>query len=120
MMPTNHKTSVEAIPLTFESFAEKALQKTTLLWFLVIVIGQWIFINGGAPGHTDAFDGPFDIFLSFAHTLLPLALLEVYLFVQDRADSLGRLAMAIGLFVLTVLIGLGIFMAGMVFWLPHV
>jgi hypothetical protein len=82
--------------------------------------GLWIFLkNGSAPGHNDAFNGPFDFFLALAHTLLPVAILELYLFTQDRAGAPGRLAMAAGLMVCTVATGIGIFMAAQIFWLPR-
>jgi hypothetical protein len=47
------------------------------------------------------------------------ALLELYLRTQDRAGVRGRFIMAAGLFVLTVEMAIGIFMAARIFWLPR-
>ena len=51
---------------------------------------------------------------------LPLAVLEIYLRTQDRAGAPGRLAMATGLLVLTIAMGIGIFAAFMGMWLPRI
>lgn len=88
------------------------------VWFLRVGYGLWIILNQGAPGTTNALDGPTDIFLSFASYLVPLALLELYLFTKDRAGAFGKLAMAAGLVVLTAGTGVGIMGAAMIFWLP--
>lgn len=63
---------------------------------------------------------PFLTFLSFARYLLPLAVLELYLRTQDRAGAPSRIAMAAGLFVLTVAMGVGIFAATMGMWLAYI
>ncbi|MGB5819940.1 MAG: DUF2306 domain-containing protein [Saonia sp.] len=90
------------------------------VWFFRIGFGLWIFLNGGsAPGSTQDLTGPFDMFLYFANYLLPLVFLELYFISQDKANTLGKLAMAALLLVLTCLLGAGIFMAAQIFWLPH-
>ena len=45
--------------------------------------------------------------MSFAQYLVPLAVLEIYLLIQERGGARGRFAMAAGLFVLTVVMGAG-------------
>lgn len=90
------------------------------VWFIRIGYGLWFFLIGA--GFIDSIEnsiGPFKIFLAFAHTLLPLVILEVYLRTRDRAGSLGRFAMAAGLIVVTAAMGAGIFMAAKIFWLPN-
>ncbi len=89
------------------------------VWFFRVGFMLWIFLNQGPVGHTEDFQGPFDIFWAFACYLLPLAVLEIYLRTQDRAGALGRFAMAAGLLVLTAGMGVGIFMATMLMWLPR-
>ncbi|WP_421894828.1 DUF2306 domain-containing protein [Marinoscillum sp.] len=88
------------------------------VWFFRVGFGLWILINQGAPGHTDAFDGPFDIFLAFGHALIPIAILELYLRVKDKGKPIFRKAMTLGLVLLTALMAGGIFMATIIFWLP--
>jgi len=68
-----------------------------------------ILVNRG-PFFFDAatFTGPFLTFISFAQYLIPLAVLEVYLYVQDHPGAMKRFAMAAALFVLTLVMGAGI------------
>jgi tetratricopeptide (TPR) repeat protein len=78
-------------------------------------------LNRGAFGFNAAtFSGPFLTFLSFGQYLVPLAVLEIYLRTQDRADAAGRFAMAAGLFVLTVFMGAGIAAATTLAFLPNI
>jgi len=88
------------------------------VWFFRIGFGLWIFLNmGTAPGSTENLTGPFDHFLAFAHTLLPLAILEIYFFVKERNNPLHKRILAVNLFFLSAMLGAGIFMATMIFWL---
>jgi hypothetical protein len=80
----------------------------------------WIILNRSAAGFDPAiFQGPFLSFLSFAQYVVPLAVLELYLRTQDRAGAPGKFAMAAGLLVLTIAMGVGIFGATMRLWLPY-
>jgi tetratricopeptide (TPR) repeat protein len=80
-----------------------------------------IFLNRGPFGFDPAtFRGPFLTFISFAQYLVPLAVLEIYLRTQDRGSATGRLAMAAGLFVLTIALAAGVFAVSMAIWLPTV
>jgi tetratricopeptide (TPR) repeat protein len=91
------------------------------VWFFRVGLMFWLFLNKGPVGFDPAtFRGPFITFLSFAQYLLPLAVLEIYLRSQDRAEAVGRLATAAGLFVLTAAMGVGIFAASLGMWLPRV
>ena len=72
-------------------------------FFLSFALNQGPF--GFDPGTGS---GPLLTFLSFAQYLVPLAFLEVYLRVQDRAGAPGRFAMAAGLFTITIVMGAGI------------
>src|SRR5271156_2883402 len=80
-----------------------------------------LFLNHGPFGFDPAtFSGPFLTFISFAQYLVPLAVLEIYLWTQDRGSAPGRFAMAGGLVVLTLALGAGISAVTMVAWLPAV
>jgi len=89
------------------------------VWFFRVGLMAWIIFNQGPVGVGENFDGPFIIFLGFASYLIPLAVLEIYLRTQDRADALGKFAMAGSLLVLTGLMAIGIFGAFMFMWRPH-
>jgi tetratricopeptide (TPR) repeat protein len=66
------------------------------------------------------FQGPFLTYLSFGQYLLPLAVLELYLRTQDRPGAPRRLAMAAGLFGLTIALAAGIATATMTQFLPRI
>ena len=66
------------------------------------------------------FTGPFLTFVSFAQTLLPLAVLELYFFAQRRPGTVRRLSMAVVLFVLTLGMATGIAVTAMAVWVPNI
>lgn len=89
------------------------------VWFIRVGLMAWIIVNQGPLGNTKDFDGPFDSFIVFASYLVPLAILEIYFRTQDRAGAGGKLAMAGALAGLTALMGLGVFGAYNIMWLPR-
>ena len=89
------------------------------VWFIRVGWGLWFFLESAPLGYDlERFQGAFSIFQSFASYLLPLAVLELYLRTQDRAGARGKFVMAGGLLVLTVAMGIGIFSAATIMWLP--
>jgi len=88
-------------------------------WFYRVGLFFWLLLNRGPVGFDlRTFQGPALTFLSFANSLVPLAVLELYLRAQSRAAAPGRLAMAVALFVLTIAMGIGIVGATVGMWLP--
>jgi tetratricopeptide (TPR) repeat protein len=78
-------------------------------------------MNKGPFGFDPAtFSGPFLTFMSFAQYLIPLAVLELYLRVQDRGGVSRRFAMAAGLFALTIGMAIGISAVTMVVFVPGI
>ena len=107
--------------------------KTHRRWALrlfLVVSGVWFFrvglmlsfllFKGPFGFDPTTFQGPFLTFLIFAQYLVPLAVLELYLRTQDRAGATRRIAMAAGLFVLTLAMGAGILGATMGMWMPNI
>ncbi len=107
--------------------------KTHRRWALrlfLVVSGVWFFRVGlmlsfllfkGPVGFDPlTFQGPFITFMSFAESVLPLAVFELYLRTQERAGTAGRIAMAACLFALTLAMGAGIAGAAMGMWLPNI
>jgi hypothetical protein len=77
-------------------------------------------LNHGPFGFDPAtFSGPFLTFITFAQYLVPLALLEIYFRTQQQGGAPGRVAMASGLVVLTLALGVGIFAVTMAIWVPQ-
>jgi len=87
-------------------------------WFFRVGLFAWIIVNRGPVGIGKHFDGPFIVFWNFGCYLMPLAVLEVYLRAKDLAGPRAQYAVAGGLVVLTVLMGMGIFGAYMFIWRP--
>lgn len=90
------------------------------VWFFRVGLMFWLFINQRPVGFDpETFQGPFLTFLGFAQYLLPLAVLQLYFYAQEKAGKRGRLAVASTLILLTMAMGLGIFAATMGMWLPR-
>ncbi len=85
-------------------------------WFTRVGVFAWIIVNRGPVGIGKHFDGPFIFFWDFGCYLVPLAVLELYLRAKEGAGPRGRFAMAGGLIVLTLCMGVGIFGITMLSW----
>lgn len=103
-----------------KKWALRAFLMVCGVWFFRIGYGLWILLTGfTVPGSNDDLTGPFDIFLGFGHSLVPLILLEIYFFAKSHT-SIRIKKIASGLFaLLCLLLTGGIIMAAMVFWLPN-
>jgi len=107
--------------------------KTHRRWalrFFLVVSASWFFrigfflsfliFKGPVGFDPTTFRGPFLTFMTFAQYLIPLAVLEIYLRAQDRPGTLRRMATAGMLFVLTLVMGAGLFAVAMAQWVPQV
>ena len=104
---------------THRRWALRLFMMVIAAWFFRIGLLHWVFFNGRPAGFDPlTFTNPLLNFLSFADYLLPLAILEIYLRVKDRASGSGRFAMAAALLVPTVAMAVGFFGAATVMWLP--
>lgn len=111
-----------AMSLRFDAHRRWALRlfiAVSGVWFFRVGLWFWLIVNQGPVGFDpETFRGPFVVFLGFAQTLLPLAVLELYLRAQRGGAALKWTALA------TVLTGIGItavgqFGAAMMMWLPR-
>lgn len=82
-------------------------------FFLILVI-----FKGPVGFDPNTFTGPLLTFLTFAQSVFPLAILELYFRAQKRPGALRRLAMAGTLLVLTVATGAGVFAVSAFVWVP--
>lgn len=87
-------------------------------WFYRVILMFWFAANQGPVGHTDAFDGPFNIVLAFGFFILPLFILELYFRAQKSNSSVERSLVAISLFVLTLMMGAGVAITTIAMWIP--
>jgi uncharacterized membrane protein len=85
-------------------------------WFTRVGFFAWFVVSRKLFGMGGNFDDTFFRFLGYGCYLVPLGVLELYLRAKESADPRGRFAMAGGLLVLTLLMGVGIFAFSMFTW----
>ncbi|WP_420400074.1 DUF2306 domain-containing protein [Flagellimonas sp.] len=91
------------------------------VWFFRIGLMFWLFVHGKPVGFDpETFRGPFLVFLGFAQYLLPLAVLELYFLAQKNKSQGAKIAMSIGMIILTLITALGTFAATMGMWIPRI
>ncbi|MFT6508198.1 MAG: hypothetical protein ACI92O_000007 [Colwellia sp.] len=90
-------------------------------WFFRVGLMAWLLIHQAPVGFDpETFEGPFIIALAFAQYLLPLALLELYFWAQQKTDLKVKYGVCIILILATLLMAVGIFGAAATMWLPKV
>ena len=102
-----------------KKWAIRAFLMVSGVWFFRMGYGIWILLTGfTAIGTSADLTGPFDRFLSFGHSLVPLLIIETYFWVKTQESlKVKRLAIA-GLGLLSILLIAGIGMVMMIFWAP--
>jgi hypothetical protein len=105
---------------THRRWALRLFMVASSVWFLRIGFRVWTFLTGGIGIDDRTFGGPFVSAWHFGQYLLPLAVLEIYLRVRDAGSAAARLTVAAALLVVTVLMGIGIFLVTTKSWLPRI
>ncbi len=91
------------------------------VWFFRVGVMFWLIVNHGPVGFDPkSFQGPFLDFWSFAESLLPLTVFEIYWRTREHGGTAARTSVAAVVFGLTTAMGIGIFGAFMEFWLPNI
>lgn len=89
------------------------------VWFMRLGYIVWGIGTGGL-GIGDALDGPFDRFLAYANSIVPLAVLEGYLRAEQAKAAWPKYAMAAVLALSAVLILGGSVGAWLAMWGPYI
>jgi len=90
-------------------------------WMYRITFFLTLLIFKGPIGFDPVtFRGPYLSFMSFAQYLVPLGILQVYFWARDGRSAGRRIAMACGLFILTLGMAAGTFAVSMAVWVPDV
>jgi uncharacterized membrane protein len=90
------------------------------VWFFRLGLTLWLLIHRAPVGFDpQTFSGPFLTMLSFAQTLVPLAVLEGVLRAQRSTRPAVQTAAAAGLLLLTLATAAGIATATLMLWWPH-
>jgi len=91
------------------------------VWFFRVGLMFWLVVNHGPVGFDPkTFQGPFLDGLSFAESLLPLAVYELYWRARDRGGVAARATAATVVTTATAAMGIGIFAAVTELWLPNI
>lgn len=88
------------------------------VWFLRVLIMVWV-ASMGTDGLGERLEGTVGTFLKFACYAFPLVVLELYFAARRAGTPWPRWLMAAVIFTLTGVMGVGIVMASMALWLPH-
>jgi hypothetical protein len=89
-------------------------------WFIRLGFAVTLVLLGPIGFDSTTFSGPLVTFWSIAQYLLPLGVLELYLWAQDRPGALRCMATAGVLFALTLAMGAGIALNAIGSWVPNV
>lgn len=113
------RTAVKKDFRAHKKWALRAFLMISGVWFLRVGYGLWVLLMGFKPvGMTAELTGPYDRFLLFAHSLMPLLIIEFYFYAKQAGLRVQRWAVAFfGL--LCVLLAAGLVMVGMIFWMPR-
>ncbi len=97
---------------THRRWALRLFLSGNAVWFKRVGFQLWMLVHGGRPvGFVpERFSGPFLSIWEFGSYVLPLALLEIYLWTEKRAGERGRLVTATALVLATVGMSIGIFL----------
>ncbi len=113
------RTAVNKDFVAHRKWAIRAFLMVSGVWFFRVGYGLWILLTAfKMPGTTANLDGPFDIFLSFGHSLVPLMIGEFYLWAKASKSIFVKKRATIAFGVLSLLLAGGIVMLAMIFWLP--
>jgi uncharacterized membrane protein len=90
------------------------------VWFFRVGFMFWVAFNQGAVGFDmKTFSGPAITILAFGQTLVPLAVLQLYLHAERSTQPLVRYAVAAVIGGAIVVTSFGLFAAANKMWLPH-
>lgn len=88
-------------------------------WFFRIGLMLWLAVNQGPVGmDMETFTGPALLFISYAQFLLPLFLLEIYLWAESSKLSSIKVTVALILFIACIATLAGSAAAGVMMWFP--
>lgn len=92
---------------------------TNAVWYMRLGYMIWGIGTGGV-GIGDNMDGPYDYFLAFGNSLVPLAMMEGFIRVKDSKSNLGHGLFSVGLVIISLLTVGGSVAAWMVMWGPYI
>jgi uncharacterized membrane protein len=89
------------------------------VWFLRVMMIAWAIPTGGL-GLGEHLDGPMGRAVMLGQTIVPLAVYQLYLMAEDSRSEPAKMAMAIGLGLVTLFMIGGIAGTTFAMWLPRI
>lgn len=92
------------------------------VWFFRVLLMFWLLVNGGPVGFDPkTFTGPFLTALSIFTYAVPISLiaLEMYFYARKNQGKTFTIITSMIIFMLTIIMGIGIFAATMGMWVPR-
>lgn len=113
------RTALQQDFISHKKWALRAFLMVSGVWFFRVGYGLWILLTGfTAIGIHPDLTGPFDRFLGFGHSIVPLVLLELYFLAKASKQVKVKRVATVSMWILTLLLAAGIVMVGVVFWVP--
>ncbi|MEO0338797.1 MAG: DUF2306 domain-containing protein [Bacteroidota bacterium] len=113
------RTAMQRDFKSHRKWAIRAFVMVSGVWFFRIGYGLWLLLTGfSGIGITADLTGPFDRFLSFGHSIIPLMILECYFWAKSQQNPVVKQRIAYLLGILAIFLAAGIAMVSMVFWWP--
>ncbi|MBX2871398.1 MAG: DUF2306 domain-containing protein [Saprospiraceae bacterium] len=113
------RTAMQRKFMAHKKWALRAFLMVSGVWFFRIGYGLWLLLTGfSGVGVSHDLTGPFDRFLSFGHSLVPLLILELYFFAKSHQSLQIKKWTAAFLALLCLLLVGGIAVVSMIFWIP--
>lgn len=112
-----------AIARDFASHRRYALRlfiSAIAVWFYRIQLMVWLMLSGGRGLNPETFEGPALVITSFTQYLIPLAILEIYFYVQRAGNARHKVMFSAALAFITLLMAAGIYAASMGLWLARI
>ena len=103
---------------THRRWALRTFMVVNGVWFLRVGMMGWMIAKIGLFGGPKEFDANFYAFWSYGSYLVPLVLLQLYFYAQDRGRAPLKIATATLLLVLAAVTAAGIVGATMIIWWP--
>ncbi len=103
-----------------KKWALRAFLMVSGVWFFRVGYGLWVLMTGFQPvGVEPDLTGPFDRFLMFAHSLVPLLIVEFYFYAKEKAPPKVQKWATAFFGLLSLLLAAGIVVVTLIFWAPH-
>ncbi|NRB50536.1 MAG: DUF2306 domain-containing protein [Saprospiraceae bacterium] len=113
------RTAMQRKFMAHKKWALRAFLMVSGVWFFRIGYGLWLLLTGfSGIGVTSNLTGPFDRFLSYGHSLVPLLILELYFFAKAHPSFQVKKWTAAFLTLLCLFLVGGIAVISMIFWIP--